>query len=435
MANPLSQSRNLQVVQHPYLTDFNKEFGAQSDLSRYDRIKSHKRVTSEEIVYLNQLQMDGFIPARIALLLKNNLHDLPFTVQTTRSVLYDLKQSGKIGNGCFNFLHEKVNAQDFVSVFRYLHILMLYSEIARTHNANESDPAFSFEAPAVYSDKLVKAQPHTVNNEEKQLQTQVRKQFLNEWLSDLGARPMCPKEVQQLIFALSRTIEQDDKPLFHTQFLTLLNKLDHCPDLEKICWKEFSDGISPFQGDEFYSQACLRLKTESYYRGCVSRVATLRQSLEGEPQNDLIVLSEKCKKAYNGCVYLLGDSKNMAAISPIRFAALTGKMRTEWQGIDNLFSKARDQSVHTLCSCHVQTPPNQIELATWPFNSHPLIDLKPAQPLTRDQLQQQGISPAAFEENRGKTVAIIGCKWGGGHMEVSRGIANNLSSLATTRSL
>ena len=429
MATIGDQTRRVQVVEHTALIAFNNEFGTESDLSRYEKIRSNERATSPEVVFLNQLQMDAYIPTRIALLLKNNLHDIPFTTHTTRSVLYELKQNGKIGDACFNFLHEKLNNQDFLSVFRYLYVLMLYSKIAESHDAQVSDPAFRFESPARYSDKLIKSPSHIMAREELSLQIQSRKQFLSKYLTDIASRSDCPREAQQQIFATISALDHPDSEQFRTQFMELLSKLENTPELEKICWKELQSNLSPFQGQEFFNQVYLRLKTENYYKNCLARVATLRQSLERTDDHDLLQLSEKCKKAYNGCIYLFSDSKNMAACSPMRFAALTGKMRTEWQTINTVFNRAQQQHAHRLCACQVQTPPSQNELAAWPFSAPTLIDPKPFQPVTPQQLEQRGISRSQFNENQKKSVAIVGCKWGGGHMEISRGIANNLSSL------
>ena len=83
MSIPESQTRILQTIEHPALLDFNREFGTETDLSRYEKIRSNERMTDPEIPFLNQLQMDSYIPTRISLLLKNNLHDTAFITHTT----------------------------------------------------------------------------------------------------------------------------------------------------------------------------------------------------------------------------------------------------------------------------------------------------------------------------------------------------------------
>lgn len=420
MGLAIDQIRRVEIVEHPALISFNREFGTESDISRYENVRSDQRVTSPIAAYLNELQMDAYIPTRVALLLKNNLHDEPFITHTTRSVLYQLRQSGKIGDYCFNFLHAKLNAGDYLSVFRYLYILDLYSNIARVHDITVPDPAFRFESPALYSDKLVKSPLHVVAKEELQLQSQSRKQFMKKWLVDLAARANCPREAQALVPRISAVIDPLDPAQFRTLFLDLFDKLQNTSELEKICWEELKACLIPFNESNFFEQAYLKLKTESYYRQCLSRVTTLRESLERTNAPDLVTQSEKCKKAYKGCVYLLGDAKNMPACSPMRFAAIIGKMRTEWQYINNAFGRASQQHAHHLCSCHIQTPASQNQLAEWPFAPHPLIPLNPAQPVRLQQNQ---------EENARKTIAVIGCKWGGGHMEIGRGISNNLATL------
>ncbi len=429
MATAADLTRRVQIIEHPTLINFNNEFGTESDLSRYEKIRSSARATSAEAVLLNQLQMDSCIPTRIVLLLKNNLHDASFITHTTRSILYDLKQNGTIGDTCFNFLHEKLNNQDFLSVFRYIYIITLYSKIAEAHDSQVADPAFRFATPCRYSERLAKSSAHIVLKEEQSLQQQQRKQFMKQWLAEIGARPDCPIEAQNEIPSVITAIDASDHQQFRAHFLVLLEKLQTVSELEGICWEEFQGTLSPYTGNEFFNQTYLCLRTEHYYKNCLSRVVTLRQSLERTDHADLRELSEKCKKAYNGCIYLLADSKNMPACSPTRFAALTGQMRTEWQAINNAFSRAQNQYAHRLCACQAQTPPSQNQLAEWPFISHPLIPLTSPQPVTPQQLAQRRIDAVAFQENSKKTIAVLGCKWGGGHMEIARGIGNNLTSL------
>ena len=57
-----NQIRTVQRIEHPTLIDFNQEFGTTSDLSRYDKIRSNDRITSAETLYINQLQINTYIP-------------------------------------------------------------------------------------------------------------------------------------------------------------------------------------------------------------------------------------------------------------------------------------------------------------------------------------------------------------------------------------
>jgi UDP-N-acetylglucosamine:LPS N-acetylglucosamine transferase len=416
-------------VQLPPLDDFQAEFGAVSDFSRYDRVHRIERVTSREAAYLNQLQLEAYIPTRTVLLLKNNLHDLPFIAHTTRSVLYNLKQAGKMGDRCFQLLHQKLDAKDFLSLFRYLYILMLYNKLAESHDVRSLDPAFRFESLEHYSNKLAQTPSHTLMNEELKLQQAHRKRFLKEHLLFLSQRGDCPEEARQQITVTMRALDPLNFVQFRAGWIQLFNKIEKFPELERICWKELQNNLANYHGEDFFNQAYLRLKTESYYKNHLSRLTTLKQSLERTSGPNLLHLIERCKKCYNGCIHLLADSKNMPECSSTRLNAVSGKMRAEWQSINLIFSRAQGQHSHLFCACQVQSLPAQNKLADWPCHNHRLIELPPAQPKTPQQLQNLGISPTIFQENQKKTVAIFGAKWGGGHMEVSRGIATNLSSL------
>lgn len=446
MTVPIRETRIIETIQHIALDNFTHEFGTDSDLSRYENIPSPSSVKSPEVIYLNQLQMGSYIPASQILLLKNNLNDSSFIFFRTRTILYELKTAGKIGNACFNFLYEKLTSNDFTTIYKYLYILMLYTQIAKEHDANVNDSAFHFETPANYSDKLVKSLSHIVAKEELGLETQYRNQFMRRWFTEMAARQDLSHEIRQGLFPLLATLEASDYEQFRIQFRSLLEKLQTAPELEKICWQEFDSTVSPFTGKEFFNQTYLCLRTDSYYKHCLSRVAVLRDSLEKTDSPSLIAVSEKCKKAYNGCVYLLEDSKNMPACSPMRFAALIGKMRTEWQSINNIYNRAKQAHEHRLCACQVQLPSSQNEMAEWPYNnfsplslksSRPgptrptlsLLTMKPAEPVTAQKLLEKGISADDYTKNQKMTAAVIGCNWGGGHREVSRGISANLASL------
>lgn len=423
-----SQIRHVQVVEHPALQSFIDEFGAEQDVSRYENIRSPLRETSPCIAYLNELQMDGYLPSQTALLLKNNLHDANFIASTTRSLLYRLKQGGKISEGCFNHLHKLVSDGDFLTVFRYLYILGLYSKIAEVHDA-QAGPGFQFESPATYSERLVKSPSHIVASEERLLQDKSRLQFIKKWLSDLEGRAGLPPEAVSQISCVRGAIEPLNVESFRERFLLLIDRLQKTSELEKFCWNELRDGLFSYYGPAFFEQAYLRLKTETYYKNCISRVATLRDSLERTQGPDLLAQAEKCKKAYSGCIYLLGDSKNMPRCSAMRFSAMIGNMRGEWQKINTAFARASQDYVHRLCACQAQPPASQNELADWPFNSSPLIPINPVQAATPQQLQQRGIDQQTYLDHGKKTIAVLGCKWGGGHMEIARGISNNLTSL------
>lgn len=422
--NPI---RHIQVVEQPVLESFCKDFGTQEDLSRYENIRIGQRAILPCVAYLNQLQMDAYLPARQTLLLKNNLHDQPFVTYTTRSILYELRQQNKMGEECFQFLHAKLNEADFATVFKYLYILMLYSNIAREHDTQNPDPRFHFLSVDHFSERLIKSSLHAVVKEEAKLQKQWRIHFLTKKLLEIASRTDYPAAARSEIFSVIGALNEPDPALFRCRFLNFLKEMQQAPELEKMCWKELHEQLIPFKDADFFEQVYLRLKTESYYKNCLSRVTLLRQSLERTDTGVLVDLAEKCKKAYNGCVYLLGDNKSMPASSSLRFAALTGKIRNEWQLINNVFNRAQNHYRHHFCSCGVQLPASQNELADWPFNSHSLVPLKPAQPTTPDELRNRGVDLTAFQENQKKTVAIIGCRWGGGHMQTTRAIADTLA--------
>ena len=417
MTTPISVSPAQGAVQ-----TFNAEFGAKSDLARYETLKTEQRVSNPVIPLLNQLQMDGYIPARTALLLKNNLGDDAFTRSTTQHLLYALKDKNKISERCFALLQLKLSQGNVECVYEYLYVLMLYTKASLSHDRRQHDPVFNFVSPKDYSEQLTKISYHLFQQEKSELQRNHRKRFLREWLLHLS-----PALSREAIASATTALASPHPKQFKTEFLNLIKSQQHTTALEKIISKEMHQELAKFSENEFLDETYLRLKSESYYKSCVACVKTLKESLANAPAADLASASEKCKKAYNGSIYLLSDSKNFPLCSPTRFAALTGVVRKQWIEINNLFNRSTQQFSHRYCNCQSQLTPTHERLADWPFNSHSLIEGKPQSPLTEQQLRQELIDPVTFQENQQKTIAIIGCEWGSGH----RASVQSLTALAT----
>lgn len=414
-----------------HLDIFNDDIGASKDLARFENLKSHVRMTGPVVNYINLLQIESFIPARVALLIKNNLNDQPFIKNTISSLLFDFREKDIISQECFHYLHEKLNRGSLEDLFQCLHMVMLYARIADHHNQTQRDPAFHFEPSSSYSQKLIRLSPHAMKTEWKKLQKQRQIDFLTNWLTAFGREQKCPARVTPRLHPLITLLEANKETDFKQQFLSLLIDLQNSLEttaIEKICWKELQDALQPIPDEQFVNQLYQLIATEEYYRNCIQKVQRLEDQLRAAPHAELANIADKCKKAYNGSVFVLQDQKNLPSCSPTRFSLFVGRMRNQWQKISNIYCRACPQISHRMCSCQAEASPTQNRLVEWPFNTKPLVRF------TQKELDQlnapnPSINPASFHTNQENTIAIIGCDWGGGHQEVSRGLALHMAKL------
>jgi hypothetical protein len=376
MAAPVALSA---PIQHFY-----REYAAAKHVSRYQTLLQPAKMAQPIVDYLNELQIHHFISAKRAILLKNNLHDAPFIQETAQQMLSELHDQDRMGDRCLAFLRDQVRKNQIEQAMEYLYVLMLYRQIAEEHNAL-AEEAFQFEAVSTYSDKLIARSKEEFSQEKLALQTKHRAAFLNAWLLSLA--PTHHKEIRSVREALHSKKAVAIKPsLMRLLDKELVEALKHCPEKHVL--------------EKLYGH----LKTESYYEELVQRVRDLKEELEQTPPAVLQESVEKIQRIYNGCVFLLRDHKNFPSLSPTRFAATVGNMRTEWVAISERFQRAIGDFQHRFCSCHIQTAN-----VDWPFTPHPLVPLQP--PLQQD-------------DGNSKTIAIVGCNWGGGHREATRGLAH-----------
>lgn len=402
---------------------FSSEFSAAKDLSRYRRLSTPNPITGSDIAYLNYMQINGFIPTKTALLLKNNNHDIAFMQQTLLTLIEDMHREKRIGTACREHLSSKLRVSQFSDVLEKLYVIMLYSQISSSHD-DLLDGTKKFETVYDYSDMLVKRNLETIAKEKRSLEKQHRVNYLCSWLVQLSiqSKNQLNRDIEELYHDLK------NNPInLKPRLLTLIERMQtFSSPIESICLKELYEAVSTFSEAQVLDNLYLQLKTDDYYRECVSRVKHLKQDLSRVEPDALALLSRKIDRAYNGCVYLLKDSKNFMHYSQMRFSANIGKMRAEWQEIQGIFNRVNAVYSHKFCGCQGKNIQQPRILAEWPYMSNTLIDVNKIDPRSGESLREKGILQS-HDKNQNRTVAVIGCEWGGGHREVSRGIANMLN--------
>lgn len=404
---------------------FAKEFSTVENVARYQGLSNPYPITGTSVSYVNQLQINGFIATKTALLLKNNFHDIPFTRELLLNVLDQMQNTHLIGGNCRVYLNAKLDRSEFADVLEHLYIIMLYSQTRAAHDVLLNGPK-TFEEVSVYSDKLIRRSQDAIAKEKRSLEQDTRVRFLHSWLIHLSTYAPNDQAFQEKIETLYHDLKKQPANL-KPRLLELIAEVKaFSSPIESICFSELFEAVSTFSEEEVLDKLYLQLKTDDYYKRCVSRVQHLKKALSTASSDELNAISNRINCIYNGCIQLLKDRKNFSYVSPTRFAANVGKMRAEWQEINQIFNRQRQAFHHEFCGCQAKTPAQPPLLAEWPFTSNTLIPVNELPPRSNKDLNATGILHS-YRGNQHQTVAVIGCEWGGGHREVSRGIANMLN--------
>jgi UDP-N-acetylglucosamine:LPS N-acetylglucosamine transferase len=413
------------------LDDFNHLYGAENDASRYDSLKSDTRATGPIVALLNQLQIGELIPDRIAILIKNNLHDTPFVKASLSNLLFDLKNRHVIGENCFQRLHAQLNNNNFEEVLSSVYAVLIYSKLAEAHDRISQDPAFHFQTSEEYSNRLIRLNPFQQKTEVKKLEHQFQKKALGQLLFKLSNTEGADPTVTAGRIALAAHLNQSTPQVFKEELARHLETLiSTATPFEKLNLEELLKEVRAAAPENLVAQLYNSLGTEEHLKRCVRSISLLNQTLQLTSRDELNASLTKCKSAYNGSVYLLRDFKNLPHISPTRFHQQIGQMKSQWEKANTIITRATGQLAHQFCSCQATLPPAQYGLAEWPYHSNSMIQLTPAQiNAVHAPVPPTLVDPVTRQNNHQKTIAIIGCDWGGGHREVTRGITNNLAKL------
>ncbi len=416
-------------AQSTALDQFNELYGAENDSSRYEMMQFETRATGPVVNLLNYLQISELIPARLTILMKNNLHDRSFVRACLNNLIFDLRDRGVIGPRCFEKLHTQLNAYSIDAVLKMLYSVLLYQKLEEEHRRNSNDPLFQFVSSEVYSERLTRLSSVNLDREIYALESNFQKRALAQMLAQLAAKQGVDEASRERIIALARGLASAPSPRMKQELLTLFNTPpDGLPYFEKLCLQEIGKALQSSPPERIVKHLYEILAVEHHLKQCERSVKVLNDSLETMPQNDLSALIAKCKQAYNGTVYLLSDYKNLPRCSSTRFHLLVGQIREQWICANQVMTRATGQLDHQFCSSLVQQAPTQYRLAAWPFRSNQLIDAFTPEQIAAIQSHAriEGITPADREANSRRTIAVIGCTWGGGHVEVSRSLASNL---------
>ncbi len=421
----------LNTRQHVTLDDFNHLYGAENDLSRYENLKSDNRLTGPIVTLLNKLQIGELIPDRTAILIKNNLHDTPFIKASLSNLLFDLRNRHTLGENCFQKLHTQLDSNAFEKILASVYAVLLYSKLAEAHDQTTQDPTFRFQSSEDYSNRLIKLNPFEEEKEIQKLEKQFQKKALDQLLLNLGGDKKTAPTLATGRIALLTHLHQSSPAVFKEELIRHLETLSASTTaFEQLHIKELLMEARTTAPEQIISKLYTSLETEEHLKRCVCSIAQLNQTLQLSSRDELNASLAQCKSAYNGSIYLLRDFKNLPPIHSTRFHQQIGQMKTQWEKINTIMTRATGQQSHQFCSCQATLSPSQRGLEGWPYHSDSLIQLTPAEiNAVHAPVPPTLIDPVSQQNNHEKTIAVIGCDWGGGHCEVTRGITKNLATL------
>lgn len=430
MALPHKTAISFLDRQHPITLDgFNRVYGAETDSSRYENLKSDRQATGPLVTLLNQLQIGELIPARTAILIKNNLHDTPFVKASLTNLLFDLRSRLVLSENFFQRLHFQINGNAFEAVLSSLYAVLLYSKLAEAHDLATLNSAFHFQSSQDYSDRLIELNSFQQRQEFKKLEKQFQKKKLEQLLLKLTSHEGIDPTIPGGSTALFVHLHKSSPAVFKEELTRYLETLStSASPFEQLNIGELLKEVRETAPEQIIGQSYASLATEEHLKQCVRSINILSQTLELSSRDELIASMPKCKSAYNGSLYLLHDFKNLPPISPTRFHQRTGQLKTQWEKINNTITRATGQPAHQLCSCQTALSPSQNGLAEWPHHSKSLIQLTPAEiGAINTPASPTLINPMTRQQNQQKIIAVIGCHWGGGHSAVTQGVISNLA--------
>ena len=353
------------------------------------------------------------------------------------NLLFELRYSRTIGEQCFQKLHRDLNNYTIEEVLTPLYSVLLYAKLAEAHAQSSNNPLFQFTSSEEYSNRLIQLNTYQLHAEAKKLESSFQSKQLASLLLNFRLREGIDQATIARTTELAARLEQST-PLsaqVQSEFKReLTGYLQSMPPtlsrFEQLYLQGLLREVLSTRPDQLIPKLYSILATEEHLKRSIRSVRALNQTLQTSSAEDLRNSIAKCKRAYNGSVYLLRDFKNLPSLSPIRFYQLVGQMKTEWQKTNEIITRATGQLAHRLCSCQAALPPIQQRLAEWPFHSNSLINLTPEQiNAIHDPVSPVNVAAAIRNANHQKAVAVIGCDWGGGHLAATSSIVGNLAKL------
>lgn len=366
--------------------------------AHYKVLRGNDKLADSQVLrMINGLEIEDFIPAKIAILLKLNWEDKDFSSALLSNIVADLRDGRKvISRKLADHILGKIDQGIQTEVLHLLYACMRYHEGQDVYHLDD--------IATLSQDKLMEF------IQAKELLHS--KQFLEKKLIELSDRFANAKGHLTTLLAHLR---ENDAPAFRKEYIKFLDEVakQQPEGVKQIAFEELKETVEQLPSARFFASLYRILKTHEFYGKQLVEVIDLTrslQSMEPEARNPLL---ERCHKAFQNTLYLLADFKNMPCGSMTTYCLQHGLVRQEWLKINKLFEGHR----HALCDCHAVKDPSKREKE----GTQPHPDRAALWPLHQREfsLMKRGHS----HEDHAESVAILGCNWGSGHLQTTLNIS------------
>jgi hypothetical protein len=360
--------------------------------NRYVQLKSNDQLADSRVLrMINGLEIEEFLPAKIAILLKLNWNDLDFSSALLSRIVQHCRGKGQISHELAEHMLNTMRQPTNYSLEKVLHLLYA---CMRIHKGED-----------VYSDlDLIRVSDKELLDLIGRKELLCGQMYLRDKLSAI-AEQFPDAQQRQELSCLQGYITTHNQKAFKDHFIRFLDRVvDQQPEgVKKFIFEEIKQVAQTLPEAGYFTSLYRILKTHDFYSKSLKDVVELTSQITHLSQSDggedeMESLASRCHTAFHNTLTLLADYKNMSKGSMTLYSLQHGLLRDQWKKINCLFEGKR----HLFCECHANESADR--KALWPLNQSPFVSIKKGQHQDRDN---------------GDTAAVFGCNWGSGHKQAT----------------
>lgn len=361
---------------------------APQDAGVYDLLKSSDAIADSHVLRLiNGLEIEEFIPARVAILLKLSWNDYDVSTSILSNVIAGMRDREKISDAFSETMFSMLQNGQKIHVLHLIYACMRFAEgkdVYRLDDLRNFAPSKLLEY--IQSKELV-----------------CSKVYLEQKINQLSSQEE-NEPFRDILFSLKLSMDNDDPFTFKRLYLEYLTlRITSMGDrVEQYILEDLRLTIDSLEPELIFASLYRILKTHDFYGKSLQKVVDLTNSLRDVDSSDRDNLQARCESAFKNTLHLLADYKNMSKGSMTLYSLQHGLMRTEWKKIDALFARTK----HKFCDCHAV----ENRSGFWPMNQPTYVATKPSEHHTGSS----------------ETAAVFGCDWGSGHRSATMNVAEIL---------
>ncbi len=384
-------------ITHPLaiLEDINARHIPSHQERGYDELKTKDSLpSSEALKMINSLEIEEFIPAKAAILLKLNWADVDFSQAILCNIVANLRDTrGLISENLANFILGEIDRYQNQKALELIYACM---RLESRHDVYTLDDITLSSHSEVMKHVYDKEYLHS-------------RLFLDTYTTELSKRF---EEEKPTLNTMQVSIENNAAKAFHDSYLSFLSNIasKETDPLHRICFEEIKETLEALKPDStsFFVDVYRILKTHELYGRHLIKVVDLTDSLKSPEIEKDKNLEQLCFIAFKNSMYFLADYKNMSCGSMTLYALQHGLIKKEWLKISRIFASHK----HRFCDCHaVDQSMGRLEgttheglLRMWPLQHKPFASI---------------CKNPKRQEDSCETVAVYGCQWGSGHKQTT----------------